>query len=134
MIPDKIKLEILTPHSTVYSGEVASVQLPGSEGYFGVFPGHTPFITTLKIGFIKINRDKSTDYFSTSGGIAEVMPDAVSVLAETAESAAEIDVERAAAAKARAEKKLHGELQKWDVERAQISLHRAVNRLKVSSA
>ena len=129
MLPEKIKIEILTPHRQVYSEEVSSVMLPGSEGYFGVYPGHTPFLATLKVGHIKLEKEGKTDYFATSGGIAEVLPGEVSILVETSENAKSIDQKRAQAAKERAESRLKEGRQKWDVKRAEIALARAINRL-----
>lgn len=133
MIPDKIKLEILTPQRKVYEGEVSSARIPGAEGYFGVYPGHTPFLATLAIGEIKVQSGKEIMYFSTSGGVAEVLPDSISILSETCESAAEIDVARAQSARKRAEERLHEGRKRWDVARAQVALLRAINRIKVAS-
>jgi len=132
MIPDKIKLEILTPQARVYSGDISAIRLPGAKGYFGVFPGHTPFLSTLQIGEIKVEIDKSTSFFATSGGVAEVLPTGVRVLADTAESSDQIDVKRAEEAKKRAEQRLQEGRKKWDLKRAQVSLTRALNRLQVA--
>lgn len=132
MIPDKIKLEILTPQARIYSGEISAIRLPGAKGYFGVFPGHTPFLSTLKIGEIKVEIDNSTNYFATSGGVAEVLPTGVRVLADTAESADHIDVNRAEEARKRAEKRMEEGRKKWDLKRAQVSLTRALNRIHVA--
>jgi F-type H+-transporting ATPase subunit epsilon len=132
MLPSKLKLEILTPHSPVYSQEVSSVVLPGSEGYFGVFPGHTPFLTALKVGEIKVVQDGAESYFATSGGIAEVLPDSISILSETAESAKEIDVKRAEEARARAREKIDEGRENWDIPRADLALARAMNRIRIA--
>jgi len=133
MIPEKIKLEILTPQAEVYSEKVSSIQLPGSEGYFGVFPGHTPFLTSLGIGKIKVRIGDKEDYFATTGGIADVQSGAVAVLAETAEAAQEIDVSRAEESRKRAQERLQEGRTKWDVDRAQMALLRALNRLQIAS-
>lgn len=132
MIPDKIKLEILTPEARIYSGDVSAIRLPGAKGYFGVFPGHTPFLSTLQIGEIKVEIDKHTSFFATSGGVAEVLPTGVRVLADTAESADRIDVKRAEEARKRAEKRLEEGRKQWDLRRAQVGLTRAINRIQVA--
>jgi F-type H+-transporting ATPase subunit epsilon len=133
MIPDKIKLEILTPTAKIYSDEVTSVRLPGVKGYFGVFPGHTPFLTTLKVGEIRIRIGDEVVYFATTGGTADIQSDAVAVLADSAEPALAIDVTRAEKAKTRAQQRLAEGRTKWDVQRAQVALARAVNRLRTAS-
>ncbi len=132
MIPDKIKLEILTPQNSVYSDEVTSVQLPGVDGYFGIFPGHTPYLSALKVGEIKVEVDGHSNYFATSGGVAEVLPGGISVLAESCESANDIDLKRAEAAKERARKRIDEGRKEWNVARAQIALTRAINRIGIS--
>ncbi len=133
MLPEKIKIEILTPQKRIYAGDVSAARIPGINGYFGVYPGHTPFLTTLKIGEIKIVADKQTTYFSTSDGVAEILPDSISILSETCEAASEIDQKRAEAAKERAGKRIQEGRKSWNVDRAQVALLRAVNRIKISS-
>lgn len=103
---DTILLEIVTPDKLVLSEEVDEVTAPGSEGEFGVLPGHTPFLTTLKVGELTYRRGKEVHHMAISWGYAEVTPKKVTILAETAEVAAEIDIERAKAARERAEEKL----------------------------
>ncbi len=133
MLPEKLNVEILTPNKKVYSEEASSVRLPGFEGYFGVFPGHTPLLATLKIGEIKVEKDGKTDYFAASGGVVEVLPGSISILVETSELAANIDKKRAAAAKERAEKRVKDGRKQWDVKRAEVALVRAINRMRVTS-
>jgi len=133
MLPEKIKIEILTPQKRIYAGDVSAVRIPGTNGYFGVYPGHTPFLTTLRIGEIKIVTDKQTSYFSTSDGVVEILPDSISILSETCEPASEIDLKRAEAAKERAEKRIQEGRKNWDVDRAHVALLRAMNRIKISS-
>ena len=130
---DKIKLEIFTPEKKIFSEEVTDVQLPGLKGYFGVYPGHTPFISALKIGAIKVEVDDKISHFATSGGFAEVLANSISVLSETCEHGTEIDLKRAQAAKDRAENRINEGRKEWDVDRAQMALARALNRLKVAS-
>ena len=134
MLPEKLNVEILTPNKKVYSEEASSVRLPGFEGYFGVFPGHTPLLATLKIGEIKVEKDGKTDYFAASGGVVEVLPGSISILVETSELAANIDKKRAAAAKERAEKRVKDGRKQWDVKRAEVALARAINRMRVTSS
>src|SRR5437867_4695432 len=95
MLPDSIQLEVVTPERRVVAETVDEVILPGSEGYLGVLPGHTPLLTTLGIGQIMFRRGTVRHYLATAGGFAEVLPDRVSILAEIAERAEEIDRERA---------------------------------------
>jgi F-type H+-transporting ATPase subunit epsilon len=132
MLTKKIKFEIITPHQKVYSGDVDGVVLPGHDGYFGVLPGHTPFLSTLGIGEIKVTIDKKDFYFSASGGVAEVFPDSVSVLAETAEPSADIDLARAKAARDRALNRIKEGRKSWDLDRSQVALARALNRISVA--
>lgn len=134
MIPDKIKIEILTPGKKVLSDEVDNVMLPGLKGYFGVFPGHTPFVAALKTGEIKLGSEKDGDLFAAGSGIAEVQPDSISVLVETCENASEVDVKRAEAARDRAQSRIREGRKSWDLGRAEAALLRAINRLKVASA
>ncbi|TDI89716.1 MAG: F0F1 ATP synthase subunit epsilon [Caldithrix sp.] len=134
MLPKKLNVEILTPNKQVYSEEASSVRLPGSEGYFGILPGHTPLLATLTIGEIKVENDGKTDYFAASGGVVEVLAGSISILVETSELAADIDKKRAATSKERAEKKIKEGRKRWDVKRAEVALLRAVNRMKVTSS
>ncbi len=133
MIPEKIKLEIYTPERKVLSEDVSSVRVPGAGGYFGVFPGHTPFIAALQVGEIKVDIDGAETRYTAGGGIAEAMPGSVSIMAETCELAGSIDVKRADEALARAKKRIAEGRKSWDVDRAQLALARALNRLRVGS-
>jgi len=125
-------LEIVTPFRKVFSEPVSAIIAPGEEGYFGVLPGHTPLLTSLQIGYLKVEQGERVTYFSISGGFAEVLPNGVKIFAETAEAAAEIDVKRAEEAKGRATKRLQEGRKQWDVERTRGSLARAKNRLDVA--
>jgi len=133
LLPDKLQLEIVTPDRLLLREEVEELQIPGKNGYLGILPGHAPLITELQIGELSYRQDKTTHYLSVAWGYCEVLPDRVTVLAEIAERAEEIDVNRALAAKERAEKRLAG-LQSPDLDfnRAMISLQRALVRLQVS--
>ena len=127
------QLEIVTPEKTFYSGVVEHLQAPGSEGSFGVLPGHVPMLTSLQIGQIAFVEEGGTSsrQVATSGGFVEVQQDRVTVLAETAEFGEEIDVARAQAARERALERLRREGD-IDKARAQIALNRALNRLQIS--
>lgn len=124
-------LEIVTPASKVFSAQVNAVVAPGEAGYFGVLPHHTNMLATLKVGYLKVEIGDQTKYFAISGGISEVTPSGVKILAEAAEPASAIDAERARQAKERAERRLQEGRKQWDVLRAEAALARAINRLKV---
>ena len=133
MAEKTFNLDIVTPTQNVFSGKVESVVASGTEGYFQILPGHTPFLSTLQIGEMRIKIDGKDDYYATSGGFAEVHADKVTILAETAEHAHAIDIERANASKTRAEKFLEDQPDNIDPERARLSLFRAVNRIRTHS-
>jgi F-type H+-transporting ATPase subunit epsilon len=129
------QLEVVTPQRLIVSDEVTELVAPGSEGYFGVLPGHIPFITTLKIGELTYWKGKDERHLAVTWGYAEVRGDKVIVLAETAERAEEIDVERAQRARDRAEARLHewtAGVETIDFARAQGALQRALTRLEVA--
>lgn len=95
MLPENIELQIVTPERHVLAETVQGVEVPGKEGYLGVLPGHAPLLTELGIGILSYRKEAETRYLSVILGYAEVLPDRVIVLAEAAERAEEIDVERA---------------------------------------
>lgn len=132
MLPESIHLEIVTPERRLVAEIVDEVVLPGSEGYLGVLPGHTPLLTALGTGQIMFRRGKERHYLTAAGGFAEVLPDRVSVLAEIAERAEEIDRERAQKSLDRAMERLRGRDPDIDFRRAQEALRRALLRLQVS--
>ena len=133
MLPQKINFEIVTPFQKVYAADALAVRLPGLYGYFGVYPGHTPFLAALRIGEIKVTIEKEIHYFSTSGGFVEVLPYNLSVLAETSEAATSVDIKRAQEARDRAIKRIKEGRKTWDVERAKAALLKAMNRIRVAS-
>jgi len=98
-----IRCEIVSQDRLVYAGDVDIVVLPGAAGEMGILPHHAPLLTTLKYGFIRVRQGNAEEVFTVAGGVAEVQPDIVTVLADAAESVAEIDVARAEAARKRAE-------------------------------
>jgi F-type H+-transporting ATPase subunit epsilon len=131
------QLEIVTPLRKVFSGRMAAIVAPGEEGYLGVLPGHTPLLTSLQTGYLKVEPSAPGEesrllYFAISGGFAEVLPSGVKIFAETAEAASEIDVKRAEEAKARATQRLHEGRKQWDLARVGAALARAKNRLEVA--
>lgn len=128
---NKLKLEIVTPHGLVYNDEVDEVVAPGSEGEFGVLPQHIPFLTTLKIGMLTYKKGNETGHFFVNWGYAEVGPDKVLILADSAERSEDIDIERAIAAKKRAEELLKKE-ESFDQARATAAINRAVTRTQVA--
>lgn len=131
---DRVTLEIATPTRLVVSQAVDEVVAPGVEGYFGVLPGHAPFLTTLGIGEVSYRIDRDTHYLALAGGFAEVRNDKVIVLADTAERPEEIDRDRAERARERAEQRLsgRGSEEAIDYARAAAALRRAVARLQTA--
>jgi len=127
-------LEVVTPYGLVLSQEVEEITAPGTEGEFGVLPGHTPFFTTLKIGEIMYRAGKNPQHIAVAWGFVEVLHDKVTILAEAAELPEAIDVERAKRAKERAEKNLK-QLTSEEKEyfTAVAALERAMNRIAVAS-
>ncbi len=133
MADKSFQLDIVTPMKLVYSGKVESVTAPGTEGYFQVLHNHTPFLTSIQIGEIRIKEKGKKQYYSTSGGFAEVHENQVSILAEAAEKVEEIDLERAEASKLRAQKLLEASEEGVDTDRARYALIRAMNRIQLGS-
>jgi F-type H+-transporting ATPase subunit epsilon len=130
-----LHLEIVTPDRVVRSDEaVTSVVVPGSEGYLGIMANHAPLLTELTLGRIDITREDNTELtYATSGGFMEVSENRVLILADTAEPAEEIDIERATASKSRAEDRLRRRSEaEVDAARAEVALMRALNRLRVA--
>jgi len=130
-VENKLKLEIVTPYGLIFSEEVDEVTASGSEGEFGVLPGHVPFVTTLKVGMLIAKTAKESKIFFVNWGYAEIGTDKVLVLADSAEKSEEIDVERAKAAMKRAEERLK-KAEEVDFHRAEASLERAAARIQVA--
>ena len=130
---DTFKLEIVTPEKKVVDTAAEEVQIPSKNGYLGVLPGHAPLITELAVGEIIYCENKSEFRLAVAWGFAEVLPDKVTILAESAERPSEINVERARKAKERAEQRLTSGDTNVDVDRALDSLHRAESRLDVAA-
>ena len=129
---DTFQLEIVTPEKLVVKDQAEEMQIPGKNGYLGILPGHAPLITELAVGQISYRNASETHYLCVAWGFAEVLPDKVTILAETAERGEEVDRERAQKAKDRAEKRLTSGDTEVDVPRAQDALARANARLEAS--
>lgn len=127
-----IKLEIITAERQVFSDDVNTVVAPGVEGELGILPHHAPLITMLKPGEVLIRKDGEDTYLFVSGGFLEVRPEKIIILADACERADEIDIERAEAAKHRAEERLKTHIPELDVARAQAALLRSLVRLRVA--
>ena len=129
-----LTLEVATPTRLAVADEVDEVVAPGSEGYFGVLPGHAPFLTTLGIGELTYRKGREEFHLAVSGGFAEIRNDKVIVLADSAERPDEINRERVERAKTRAEQRLAGRAaEEIDYARAMASLARALARIQVAS-
>ncbi len=129
---DTFQLEIVTPEKKVVETTAEEVQIPGKNGYLGVLPGHAPLITELAVGEITFRENSTEQHLAVAWGFAEVLPNKVTILAESAERPSEIDVARARKAKERAEQRLTSGDANVDVERALDALHRAESRIDVA--
>ena len=129
---EKFQLEIVTPERLVEKDVVEEIQIPGKNGYLGILPGHAPLISELGVGEITYKADGLAYYVAVAWGFAEVLPDKVTILAETAERAEDIDVERARKAKERSEERLRSASGEVDFQRALVALDRANSRLEVA--
>jgi F-type H+-transporting ATPase subunit epsilon len=133
MAEKQLLLEVVTPDRLVLSTEAEVVVCPGAEGQFGVLPGHIPFLSALEIGEMYYKAGGKTEYLAVSGGFAEVTGEKVTIVAESAEKGREIDVERAARAKERAEKRIAaGKTAEIDWARAEAAMRRSLMRMKVA--
>jgi F-type H+-transporting ATPase subunit epsilon len=132
-VPPNLKLEVVSADRSLVNETVDEVQIPGAEGYLGVLPGHTPLLTTLHVGQLWYRQGQEKHYLSIAFGFAEVQADRVTILAQIAERADEIDVARAETAKRRAEDRLTKPAVDMDFERARIALLKALVRLQVAS-
>jgi F-type H+-transporting ATPase subunit epsilon len=129
---DTFQLEIVTPEKMVVRDAAEEMQIPGKKGYLGILPGHAPLITELAVGEITYRANGHTHHLAVAWGFAEVLPDKVTVLAETCERGEEIDVKRAQEARQRAEQRLRSGNPEVDFNRAAIALQRAETRLEVA--
>ncbi|MCH6556793.1 MAG: F0F1 ATP synthase subunit epsilon [Nitrospirae bacterium] len=131
-MPGQLLLEVVTPDRLLFSQQVDEVIAPGTDGEFGVLPGHCHFLSTLRIGELRYRVGETTSYMSVLWGFAEVTPQKVTILAEIAEKAEDIDVERAQAAVAQAEQRLEVGGLPSEVEEAKVSLEKARLRKKTA--
>lgn len=129
----QLTLSIVTPEREIVRAQADEVELPGTEGYFGVLPGHTPMLATLAVGQLTYRSGQETRVLAIADGFAEVLPDAVTVLARIAERAEDIDVARAEAALKRAETRLAKLDADLDYSRARAALDKATLRMQVAS-
>jgi len=133
-VSDGIDLEIVTPERKILAVKASEVVVPGIEGYFGVLPGHAPFLTRIGVGEISYKDSMGTHYLAAAEGFVEVLPNRVTILARICEQAREIDVERAREAKRRAEEtmKQAAKLSDQDMLMVELSMKRALTRLLVA--
>jgi F-type H+-transporting ATPase subunit epsilon len=132
-LPTHLDLQIVTPDRLIVEEQVDEVEIPGSDGYFGVLPGHTPLLAAMAVGELWYRKGQEKFYLSIAFGFAEVLPDRVTILARLAERAEDIDVARAESAKKRAEERLSQPKSDVDYERARVALMKSLMRLQVSA-
>jgi F-type H+-transporting ATPase subunit epsilon len=132
MATTTIDFTLVTPERALVHEQVDELQIPGAEGYLGILPGHAPLFSELKVGELGYRIGERWFWLSVAWGFVEVLPDQVRVLAETAERAHEIDVDRANRAKQRAEERIAKGGDDIDYKRALIALERALIRIQVS--
>ncbi|MCM3693069.1 F0F1 ATP synthase subunit epsilon [Neobacillus niacini] len=129
-----IEVSVVTPNGPVYESDVEMVITKAQSGELGILPGHIPMVAPLAIGVVRMKKNgKEQDLIAVSGGFLEVRPDKVTILAQAAEKAEDIDVERALRAKERAEQRMRDQkVEDIDFRRAELALQRAINRLTVT--
>ena len=131
-LPTHIQLQIVSADRSLVNETVDEVEIPGYDGYFGVLPGHTPLLALLQVGELWYRQGQEKHYLSIAFGFAEVLPDRVTILAQIAEKADEIDLARAEAAKKRAEERMARPTADIDFERARIAMMKSLIRLQVA--
>jgi F-type H+-transporting ATPase subunit epsilon len=132
-LPPFINLEIVTPDRPLIREQVDEVEIPATDGYLGVLPGHTPLLALLDVGELWYRKGQEKVYLSIAFGFVEVLPDRVTILAQIAEKAEEIDRQRAEAAHRRAHERLARSVVEVDFERARIALMKSLIRLQVAT-
>ena len=132
-IPAHLQLQIVSADRSLVNEQVDEVQIPGADGYLGILPGHTPLLATLQVGTLWYRQGQEKHYLAIAFGFAEVQPDRVTILAQIAERADDIDVARAEAAKRRAEERLAKPMADIDFERARIAMMKSLIRLQVAT-
>jgi len=131
-LPEKIHLVIVTPEKQLFNGLVDQVTVPSSQGYLGILPGHAPLLAELGIGNISYTIGNQAEFLFCSWGFAEILPDRAVLLAQTAETSSEIDLNRAEQAKSRAQQRLASKDPTLDFARAELALLKAISRLEVA--
>ena len=132
-LPQHLRLQIVSADRALVNEQVDEVEIPGSDGYFGVLPGHTPLLALLGAGELWYRQGQEKHYLVIAFGFAEIQPDAVTILAEIAEKADDVDIARAEAAKKRAEERLATPSMQMDFERARIAMLKSLIRLQVAT-
>jgi F-type H+-transporting ATPase subunit epsilon len=132
-LPSHLNLQIVSADRLVVSDKVDEVEIPAVDGYIGILPGHTPLLALLQVGELWYRKGQEKTYLSIAFGFVEVQPDRVTILAQIAEKAEEIDIARAEQAKRRAEERLAKPAVEMDFERARIALLKSLIRLQVAS-
>jgi F-type H+-transporting ATPase subunit epsilon len=132
-LPTKLQLQIVSADRALVNETVDEVEIPGWDGYFGVLPGHTPLLAVLHVGELWYRQGSEKHYLMIALGFAEVQPDRVTILAQGAEKAEEIDLARAEQAKKRAEERVSRPTVDMDAERARIALLKSLIRLQVAT-
>jgi F-type H+-transporting ATPase subunit epsilon len=132
-LPTHLQLQIVSADRPLVNETVDEVEIPGSEGYFGVLPGHTPLLAALGAGELWYRQGAATHYLAIAYGFVEVQPERVTILAQIAEKADEIDIARAEAAKIRAEQRVANATMDMDFERARVAMLKSLVRLQVAS-
>ena len=132
-LPTKLRLQIVSADRSLVNETVDEVEIPAADGYFGVLPGHTPLLAVLGAGELWYRQGQEKYYLAIAFGFAEVQAERVTILAQIAEKAEEIDVARAEAAKKRAEERLAAAVVDMDFERARVALLKALIRVQVAS-
>jgi F-type H+-transporting ATPase subunit epsilon len=133
-IPSKLRLQLVSVDRMLVDQMVDEIEIPGSEGYFGVLPGHAPLLALIGVGELWYRVGQGTSHMLVANGFAEVLPDRVTVLTQIAERPEEIDVARAEAAKKRAEERMYSTpMVEIDYERARIALMKSLMRLQIAA-
>lgn len=126
-----VNVNIVTPDGPVYESAVEMVSTKAQSGELGILPGHIPMVAPLEIGAVRLKKEGRTELVAVTGGFLEVRPEQVTILAQAAEPAPDIDIDRAKEAKQRAERLLQAQQDNVDFKRAELALRRAMNRIDV---
>ncbi len=128
-----MNLKIITHNKIIYDGSVDELEITGTEGVLGILPNRQPITTPLAIGVTKVTKDSETYFYATMGGVFQFSNDKAIILTNACESEADIDIQRAKEAKARAEERLSKHEAQMNLTRAEMALARAMTRLKVAN-